>query len=208
MKTWSTLECDTYLPLVYHLVPNAVLSKLVSSLKEAESLTGQQDLDFLQQLLESKELNALVNVHTKVAKIGKDDRLAPLLSSSMQVNICLELLHCECSHINKKYSHSRSRLRYWSSYRLGVTYHRCAKRSFTSCKSHTFRWEDRNESKVLTVEIISLNSVSERFMCSRCHRTKGLLSTFARVTCRSGRRRRDDQNCSVGQEQWTIGELD
>lgn len=64
---------------------SAVLSKLVSSLKEAESLSGEQDLDFLQQLLESKELNALVNVHTKVAKIGKDDRLAPLLSSSMQV---------------------------------------------------------------------------------------------------------------------------
>lgn len=55
------------------------------SLKEAESLTGEQDLDFLQQLLESKELNALVNVHSKVGKIGKDDRLAPLLSSSMQV---------------------------------------------------------------------------------------------------------------------------
>lgn len=66
-----------------------VLSKLVSSLKEAESLSGEHDMDFdfLQQLLESKELNALVNVHTKVAKIGKDDRLAPLLSSSMQVRI-------------------------------------------------------------------------------------------------------------------------
>lgn len=64
-----------------------MLSKLVSSLKEAESLSGEhvQDMDFLQQLLESKELNALVNVHTKVANIGKDDRLAPLLSSSMQV---------------------------------------------------------------------------------------------------------------------------
>lgn len=65
--------------------PPSVLSKLVSSLKEAESLSGEQDLDFLQTLLESKELNALVNVHTKVAKIGKDDLLAPLLSSSMQV---------------------------------------------------------------------------------------------------------------------------
>lgn len=66
-----------------------MLSKLVSSLKEAESLSGEHDMDFdfLQQLLESKELNALVNVHTKVAKIGKDDRLAPLLSSSMQVRI-------------------------------------------------------------------------------------------------------------------------
>lgn len=72
----------------------------MSSLKEAESLTGEQDLDFLQQLLESKELNALVNVHTKVAKMGKDDRLAPLLSSSMQVALeVLEQLSTKC-HIS------------------------------------------------------------------------------------------------------------
>lgn len=67
------------------------LTRLLTSLKDTESLSGEQELGFLQTLLESKELNALVNVHSKVAKIGKDDRLAPLLSNSMQVIFKLNL---------------------------------------------------------------------------------------------------------------------
>lgn len=63
-----------------------VLSKLIASLNQADSLSGEQDLQFLQNLLQSKELNALVTVHGKVAKIGKDDRLAPILSDSMQAS--------------------------------------------------------------------------------------------------------------------------
>lgn len=62
-----------------------MISKLITSLKEAESLSDEKDLGFLQNLLQSKELNALVNVHSKVAKINKDDRIAPLLSASVQV---------------------------------------------------------------------------------------------------------------------------
>ncbi|XP_055539164.1 MAGUK p55 subfamily member 7 isoform X4 [Wyeomyia smithii] len=77
-----------------------VISKLITSLKEAESLSEEQDLGFLQNLLQSKELNALVNVHSKVAKINKDDRIAPLLSASMQVLAeVLELLAPRC-HIS------------------------------------------------------------------------------------------------------------
>ncbi|XP_065081111.1 MAGUK p55 subfamily member 7 isoform X3 [Ochlerotatus camptorhynchus] len=77
-----------------------VISKLITSLKEADSLSNEQELGFLQNLLQSKELNALVNVHSKVAKINKDDRIAPLLSSSMQVLIeVLELLAPRC-HIS------------------------------------------------------------------------------------------------------------
>lgn len=64
-----------------------MISKLITSLKESEGLSDEQDLGFLQNLLQSKELNALVNVHSKVAKINKDDRIAPLLSSSMQVEL-------------------------------------------------------------------------------------------------------------------------
>lgn len=64
----------------------AVLSKLLTTLSEADNkLSGEQELSFLQSLLQSKELNALVNVHHKVAKLGKDDRIAPVLSASMQV---------------------------------------------------------------------------------------------------------------------------
>lgn len=66
-----------------------MISKLITSLKEADSLSDEQDLGFLQNLLQSKELNALVNVHSKVAKINKDDRIAPLLSTSMQVGCLL-----------------------------------------------------------------------------------------------------------------------
>lgn len=63
-----------------------VLSKLLTSLNEADNkFSGEQELQFLQSLLQSKEINALVNVHHKVAKIGKDDRIAPILSASMQV---------------------------------------------------------------------------------------------------------------------------
>ncbi|XP_017106266.1 MAGUK p55 subfamily member 7 isoform X2 [Drosophila bipectinata] len=61
------------------------LSKLITTLKESENLSNDQEIDFLKALLESKELNALVNVHTKVAKVGRDDRLAPVLSTSAQV---------------------------------------------------------------------------------------------------------------------------
>lgn len=66
---------------------HAALTKLVHSLKQADnSLSSEQELGFLQSLLESKELNALVNVHSKVARVGKDERLAPIMSTSLQVS--------------------------------------------------------------------------------------------------------------------------
>lgn len=68
----------------------SVLLKLLTSLNSAETKpSGEQELQFLQSLLQSKEINALVNVHHKVAKIVKDDRIAPILSASMQVNLLL-----------------------------------------------------------------------------------------------------------------------
>ncbi|XP_052863090.1 MAGUK p55 subfamily member 7 isoform X4 [Anopheles cruzii] len=85
-----------------------VISKLITSLKETDNLSDEQDLGFLQNLLQSKELNALVNVHSKVAKINKDDRIAPLLSASMQVLMeVLELLapRCHISPICKEMFH-------------------------------------------------------------------------------------------------------
>lgn len=64
----------------------SVLSKLLTSLNESDNkLSGEKEFNFLQTLLQSKEINALVNVHQRVAKIGKDDRIAPILSASMQV---------------------------------------------------------------------------------------------------------------------------
>lgn len=63
----------------------SALTKLVTSLKETDSLSTEHELGFLQSLLASKELNALVSVHSKVAKVNKDERLAPLMSTSLQV---------------------------------------------------------------------------------------------------------------------------
>lgn len=63
----------------------SALSRLITTLKESDNLSNDQEIDFLKALLESKELNALVNVHTKVAKVGRDERLAPVLSTSAQV---------------------------------------------------------------------------------------------------------------------------
>lgn len=60
----------------------------MTSLKEADSLSSEQELNFLQNLLESKEINALVNVHSKVGKVCKDEKCAPLMSSSIEVNRC------------------------------------------------------------------------------------------------------------------------
>ncbi|XP_041632878.1 MAGUK p55 subfamily member 7 isoform X1 [Drosophila kikkawai] len=77
------------------------LSKLITTLKESDNLSNDQEIDFLKALLESKELNALVNVHTKVAKVGRDDRLAPVLSTSAQVLYeVLEQLSQRC-HLNE-----------------------------------------------------------------------------------------------------------
>lgn len=64
-----------------------VLTKLAISLKESGCLSSEKELDFLQDLLESREINALVNIHTKVGKITKDEKCAPIMSSSMQVCI-------------------------------------------------------------------------------------------------------------------------
>lgn len=72
-----------------------VLSKLLASLNEVDNkFSGDKELHFLQSLLQSKEINALVNVHHKVAKVGKDDRIAPILSASMQV----VALNIDCEH--------------------------------------------------------------------------------------------------------------
>lgn len=63
-----------------------VLSKLMTSLKEAENFSSKtEELKFLQNLLESKEINALCNVHNKVAKFCKDEKCAPLLSNSTEI---------------------------------------------------------------------------------------------------------------------------
>ncbi|CAH0401976.1 unnamed protein product [Chilo suppressalis] len=67
------------------------LTRLLTSLKEVQS--GGEDMVFLSELLQSKQLNALVQVHNKIVAKGKDDKFYPLLSNAMQVTLeVLDLL--------------------------------------------------------------------------------------------------------------------
>ncbi|XP_050360791.1 MAGUK p55 subfamily member 7 isoform X2 [Nymphalis io] len=62
------------------------LTRLLSSLKEVQS--DGEDVAFLSELLQSKQLHALVQVHNKiVAAQCKDDKFYPLLSNAMQVTL-------------------------------------------------------------------------------------------------------------------------
>lgn len=125
---------------------NVALSKLITSLKEAENLSNDQEIDFLKALLESKELNALVNVHTKVAKVGRDDRLAPVLSTSGQVTLSPNNKRTHTYTSIKtffkftKFSCCRYYTKCWSSYRNVATWTRNAKRPFICCKNRIYKW--------------------------------------------------------------------
>ncbi|XP_073975969.1 membrane palmitoylated protein 7-like protein metro isoform X2 [Rhodnius prolixus] len=71
------------------------LSGLLASLEESRRQlpSSEEEFGFLSGLLQSKELHALVKVHNKIIENGKDDRLNPLLSSSMQIGLeVLELI--------------------------------------------------------------------------------------------------------------------
>ncbi|XP_064212976.1 MAGUK p55 subfamily member 7 isoform X2 [Tribolium castaneum] len=70
------------------------LSRLLSSLQQAKELPStEEDLGFLSELLQSKELHALVNVHNKIISNGASDKFFPMLSTSMHVMVdVLEVL--------------------------------------------------------------------------------------------------------------------
>ncbi|XP_022903363.1 MAGUK p55 subfamily member 7 isoform X3 [Onthophagus taurus] len=62
------------------------LSRLLTSLQQANELPStDEELGFLSDLLQSKELHALVNVHNKIITNGASDKFFPILSTSMNV---------------------------------------------------------------------------------------------------------------------------
>ncbi|XP_033224040.1 MAGUK p55 subfamily member 3-like [Belonocnema kinseyi] len=66
------------------------LSKLLNSLVENKSelpSCTDEEFGFLSELLQSKELNALVKVHNKVLVNIKDDKFFPILSNAMDVDV-------------------------------------------------------------------------------------------------------------------------
>ncbi|XP_012223488.1 MAGUK p55 subfamily member 7 isoform X4 [Linepithema humile] len=79
------------------------LSKLLNTLQENKSeipSCTEEEFGFLSELLQSKELNALVNVHNKILNNVKDDKFSPILSNSMDIDIeVLDLLSTK-THIS------------------------------------------------------------------------------------------------------------
>ncbi|XP_011315251.1 MAGUK p55 subfamily member 7 isoform X3 [Fopius arisanus] len=66
------------------------LSKLLNSLEEHKTdipSCTDEEFGFLNDLLRSKELNALVNVHNKILANVQDEKFAPVLSNSMDIDI-------------------------------------------------------------------------------------------------------------------------
>lgn len=80
------------------------LSKLLNSLQENKNEIPsciEEEFGFLSELLQSKELNALVNVHNKILNNVKDDKFFPVLSNSMDIDIeVLDLLSTK-THVSK-----------------------------------------------------------------------------------------------------------
>ncbi|KAJ8924734.1 hypothetical protein NQ315_000887 [Exocentrus adspersus] len=62
------------------------LTRLLTSLQQASNLPStDEELGFLSDLLQSKELHALFHVHNKVISNGSSDKFFPILSTSMDV---------------------------------------------------------------------------------------------------------------------------
>ncbi|XP_029047459.1 MAGUK p55 subfamily member 7 isoform X4 [Osmia bicornis bicornis] len=83
---------------------DAALSKLLNSLQENKNeipSCTDEEFGFLSELLQSKELNALVNVHNKILNNVKDDKFFPVLSNSMDIDIDVLNLLATKVHVSK-----------------------------------------------------------------------------------------------------------
>lgn len=68
----------------------SVLTNLLSTLETNKSEIPNctdEEFGFLSELLQSKELNALVQVHNKIVHQLKNENVAPVLSNSMDIDV-------------------------------------------------------------------------------------------------------------------------
>ncbi|XP_050683444.1 MAGUK p55 subfamily member 7 isoform X2 [Leptidea sinapis] len=84
------------------------LTRLLTSLREVQ--TGGEDVAFLSELLQSKQLHALVQVHNKIVAKGKDDKFYPLLSNAMQVTLEVLEMFGELKSVSKEFQEMLSLL--------------------------------------------------------------------------------------------------
>lgn len=111
----------------------------MTSLEESKNLSSEREFDFLRGLLESKEINALVNVHSKVGKINKDEKCAPLMASSLQVCINVTNIYEALLHNSVKLIKNRWLSKYWNNYPKDVIYLLFVRKCFICYKHHIFR---------------------------------------------------------------------
>lgn len=79
----------------------SALSRLLTSLQDARDLPStDEELGFLSDLLQSKELHALVKVHNKILSNGASDKFFPLLSTSMNVMVDVLDVLAQKAHVS------------------------------------------------------------------------------------------------------------
>jgi hypothetical protein len=66
------------------------LSKLLSALEANRASIpscSDEEFNFLSEFLQSRELNALVQVYNKILRNLKDEKFSPILSNAMEINV-------------------------------------------------------------------------------------------------------------------------
>lgn len=84
----------------------AALSKLLSALeanRAAIPSCSDEEFNFLSELLQSKELNALVHVYNKILRNLKDDKFFPILSNAMEINVEVLGLLASKTHVSEEF---------------------------------------------------------------------------------------------------------
>lgn len=80
----------------------SALSRLLTSLQDATDLpSSDEELGFLSDLLQSKELHALVKVHNKILSNGASDKFFPILSTSMNVMVDVLDVLSQRAHVSE-----------------------------------------------------------------------------------------------------------
>ncbi|XP_008215836.1 MAGUK p55 subfamily member 7 isoform X3 [Nasonia vitripennis] len=82
------------------------LSKLLSALEANRASIPQcsdEEFNFLSELLQSKELNALVHVYNKILRNLKDDKFFPILSNAMEINVEVLGLLASKTHVSEEF---------------------------------------------------------------------------------------------------------
>lgn len=109
MATRNWDPCEYIISIVFsflfHFLTNYIeltaLSGLLASLEESRGnvCASDEEFDFLNNMLRSKELHALFKVHNKIQEKERNERYRPVLASAMQV--VLEIFDAIIPYLNE-----------------------------------------------------------------------------------------------------------